>query len=65
MTRYLKDTAAFWNERGKARESLDKERRSAPYQEKIVIAGKLQADTMALKNAKVVKSKSAPKQPKT
>ena len=58
----MKNTEAFWQERREARGNLDSKRRTASFQEKIVITAKLQADKIALKNAKAI---PAPKQSKT
>ena len=61
-TKYLKDTEAFWRERQEARENLDNKRRAASFQEKLIIAEKLRADIIVLKNARAINSKPAPKQ---
>jgi hypothetical protein len=63
-TNYLKDTEAFWREHQEARENLDNKRRAASFQEKLVVAEKLRADLIVLKNAKAINSKPVPKQSK-
>jgi len=62
--KYLKDTEAFWRERREAREHLDDKRRSASYQEKLIIAENLRADLTILKSAKAINSKPVPRQSK-
>ena len=60
-TEYLQDTEAFWRERQEARERLDNKRRAASFQEKLIIAEKLRADMILLKNARAINSKPVPK----
>ena len=49
---YVKDTKAFWQERKKARQNLDKKMASLSYPEKLVITAKMQENHKALRRAK-------------
>ncbi len=49
---YVKDTKAFWQERKRARQNLDKKLSSLPFSEKLVITEKMRENHGALHRAK-------------